>query len=168
MSNFQLKQTYQRRLNLLKMERTTFDDHYKDISDYLLPRRGRFVKTDRNKGDKRNDKIIDNEGMMALNTLVAGLMSGVTSPARKWFRFATPDRDMMEFGPVKELLSKVEDMTYEIFAQSNLYQVLPYVYEELGAFGTGAMIQLDDFESVSRFRHLPLVNITLLKIIPIP
>lgn len=146
------KKSYNRRLQNLKLERISFDDHYKDISDYLLPRKGRFLTTDRNKGDKRNSKIIDNEGTMALNTLVAGLMSGVTSPSRKWFRLATPDRDMMEYGPVKDWLNKVESLTYEIFAQSNLYQVLPYVYEELGAFGTGSMIQLDNFDTVSRFQ----------------
>ncbi len=152
MYDHSIKQSFVRRLNLLQMERTSFDDHYKDISDYLLPRRGRFIKSDKNKGDKRNNKIIDNEGTMALNTLVSGMMSGVTSPARKWFRFATPDREMMEYGPVKEWLNIVETMTYEVFAQSNLYQVLPYVYEEMAAFGTASMIQIDDFENVSRFQ----------------
>jgi len=146
------KEPYNRRLGALKTERQSFIDHWRDLSEYLLPRRGRFLITEKNKGDKKNNKIIDNEGTMALNTLVSGLMSGVTSPARKWFRLATPDREMMDYGPVKEWLHKVELAAYEVFQQSNFYQVMPYVYEEMGAFGTASMIQLDDFDTVSRFQ----------------
>jgi hypothetical protein len=143
---------YSRRLTALRNERASFIDHYKDINLFLLPRRGRFMTTDRNKGDKRNTKIIDSEATMALSILVSGMMSGVTSPARRWFRLATPDREMMEFGPVKEWLRQVEDVMYEVFRESNLYQVIPSVYEEMAAYGTAAMIQLDDFDDVARFQ----------------
>lgn len=146
------REKYDRRLVQLKNERETFVAHWKDINQYLLPRRGRFMTSDVNKGDKRNQKIIDGEGGQALNTLVSGMMSGVTSPARRWFRLRAPDPVLMDNGEVKAWYRMAEDLMYEIFNRSNLYQVLPYVYEEMAAYGTGCMIQLPDFDNVCRFQ----------------
>jgi hypothetical protein len=146
------KEKSKRRLALLTNERASWIAHWKDINQFLLPRRGRFMLSDVNRGDKRNNKIIDSEASQALNTLVSGMMSGMTSPTRRWFRLATPDIEMMEFGPVKKWLHLAESKIYQVFAQSNLYQVLPYVYEEMAAYGTAAMIQLDDYNTVSRFQ----------------
>lgn len=149
------REPFQRRLSKLILERQSWVSHWKEINEYVLPRRGRFlgqVKDRSNAGAKQNQKIIDGEATRAVNTLVSGLMSGVTSPARKWFRLAMNDRDLMEHGPVKEWLDIVERVLYRIFAESNFYQVIPYVYEELAVYGTGAMQQLPDFENVVRFQ----------------
>jgi hypothetical protein len=131
---------YTRRLAALKMERQSFIQHWRDISDSLIPRKGRFLISDRNKGDKRNGSIIDNTGTLALRTLASGLMSGVTSPARPWFRLATPDPRMMEIENVKLWLADCERLMRETFNRSNVYNALNSIYEEIGAFGTAAMI----------------------------
>lgn len=148
-----LRKRLDRRLAALKTERDGggWLAHWRELSDHLLPRRGRFTLADRNKGDRRNSKIIDNTATLALRTLSSGMMAGITSPARPWFRLATPDDDLMEFGPVKAWLHLVEQRMRLVFARSNLYNVLPIIYEELGAFGTGAMIEVEDFDQVVRF-----------------
>lgn len=152
------REPFQRRHARLINERQSWISHWKELNEYILPRRGRFIgsalktQSTPNRGEKINQKIIDNEATRAVNTLVAGLMSGVTSPARKWFQLRTPDSEMMEYGPVKNWLQIVEDTMYEIFAESNFYQVLPYVYEEMAVYGTGAMMQLNDFDNVVRFQ----------------
>ena len=46
----------------LKTERATWWAHWKEISDYLLPRSGRFFVDDRNRGDKRHNNIYDSTG----------------------------------------------------------------------------------------------------------
>jgi len=149
------REPFQRRLQRLKMERESYIQHWREINEYVLPRRGRFLgqaKNRTNAGYKQNEKIIDGEATRALNTLVSGMMSGVTSPARKWFRLATPDRDLMEFGSVKQWLATVENTMYQVFSESNFYQVIPYVYEEMAVYGTGAMMQIEDFNNVVRFQ----------------
>lgn len=123
-------------------------DHWRDISDHVLPRRGRFLVSDRNKGDKRNQRIIDNTATMAHRTLASGLMSGVTSPARPWFRLGTPDPMLTEAAAVKRWLADVERLMREVFNRSNVYNALFSVYEELAAFGTAAMIVYEDRETV--------------------
>jgi hypothetical protein len=118
-----------------------------------MPRTGRFLLTDQNKGDKRHNSIIDSSGTRALRVLAAGLMAGMTSPARPWFRLYTLDTDLMKYGPVKEWLNIVTEKMRTIFSRSNTYRSLHMLYEELGLYGTAASIVLDDFEDV--IHHYP-------------
>jgi len=134
----------------LKKERDSFMPHWKDLSLNILPRRGRFLHTDVNKGDKRYSNIIDNTGMLAARTLQAGLMAWHTSPSRPWFKLGTPDPGLSEHGPVKEWLYEVERRLRYVFAKSNLYNVIPLSYQELGVFATGAFLLVDDTETFMR------------------
>lgn len=132
----------------LKDERSSWMPHWQEISEVLLPRAGRFLVTDNNKGDKRHRAILDNSGTRALRTLSGGMMAGMTSPARPWFRLTTKDPKLDEAYAVKEWSSKVTTLMQMVFNQSNTYRALQMAYEELGAFGTTAVVLLDDFESV--------------------
>lgn len=57
------------RWGALKSERSSWLTHWREISDYLLPRSGRFLATDRNKGDKRHNNIYDSTGTRSLGLL---------------------------------------------------------------------------------------------------
>ena len=142
------------RWTTLKNERSTWDSHWKEISDYMLPRSGRFFSKKVNDGGKRHNNIYDNTGTMALRTLAAGMMAGMTSPARPWFRLATQDEDLMQSSDVKLWLHNVTRLMLHIFSRSNTYRSLHQMYEELGAFGTGAAIITPDYNTV--VHHHPL------------
>ena len=135
--------TKRQQLDLIKSslenERTSFESHWRDLSDFILPRRSRFSISDVNKGDRRNQKIIDSTATLAARTLRSGIMSGVTSPARPWFRLTTQDPDLAEWGPVKQWLHAVQQRVSASYLKSNLYNILPTVYGDLGVFGTAAM-----------------------------
>jgi hypothetical protein len=148
-----LYQQYLIRRGALFTERATWMPQYREMSQYIMPRTGRFLLTDQNKGDKRYNSIIDSTGTRALRVLAAGLMAGMTSPARPWFRLYTLDTDLMEYGPVKEWLNIVTEKMRTIFSRSNTYRSLHMLYEELGCYGTAASIVLDDFEDV--IHHYP-------------
>ncbi|THF64322.1 portal protein [Pseudothauera rhizosphaerae] len=136
------------RWSALKSERSSWQDHWREISEYLLPRSGRFLVADRNRGEKRHNHIYDSTGTRALRVLAAGMMAGMTSPARPWFRLGTADPEMMAHEPVKVWLHDVTRLMLDVFASSNTYRALHSIYEELGAFGTAATIVADDFDSV--------------------
>ena len=142
------RQLLTRRLQQLKTERSSWWAHWKELSDFLLPRSGRFFVQDRNKGQRRHNNIYDQTGTKALRTLAAGMMAGMTSPARPWFRLSTPDNDRANYAPVKEWLFKVTVAMQDVFEHSNTYRTLHQIYEELGAFGTGATVVLDDYQDV--------------------
>jgi hypothetical protein len=142
------------RWGALKTERSSWLTHWREISDYLLPRSGRFLATDRNRGDKRHNNIYDSTGTRALRVLAAGMMAGMTSPARPWFRLATADPEMMAHEPVKVWLHDVQRLMLDVFQRSNTYRALHSMYEELGAFGTSASIVMDDYNDVLRHYSL--------------
>lgn len=150
-----LKQQLNKQLSQLKAERLSFEPHWRELSDFTRPRSTRFTTSEVNRGDRRNSKIIDPAAVMAARTLSSGMMSGITSPARPWFRLATPDRDLMDYGPVKLWLETVEQRMNEVFNRSNLYQSLPLMYEDLGTFATGAMAVVADPQRVIRTVPFP-------------
>ncbi len=150
-----LKQQLNKQLSQLKAERLSFEPHWRELSDFTRPRSTRFTASEVNRGDRRNSKIIDPAAVMAARTLSSGMMSGITSPARPWFRLATPYRDLMDYGPVKLWLETVEQRMNEVFNRSNLYQSLPLMYEDLGTFATGAMAVVADPQRVIRTVPFP-------------
>lgn len=149
------KQFYNKQLSSLETERSSFDTHWRDLSDFILPRSSRFLTSDRNKST-RNTKIVDPTATMANRTLSSGMLSGITSPTRPWFSLGTPDPEMMEYGPVKYWLEMVQNRMNDVMNKSNWYQSLPIVYGQLGTFGTTAMSLLEDDEDVIRTHPFPI------------
>ena len=151
----------QRRWVALQTERSSWIAHWRELSDYLLPRSTRFYKSDRNKGTKRHNAIFDNTASRSLRVLAAGMMSGMTSPARPWFRLALPDEDLMDYAPVKSWLAETQKRMLNVFARSNTYLMLHAVYEELGAFGTSAALVMDDYDSLIHHYQSPVGEFAL-------
>lgn len=140
-----------KRIEHLKLERVSFEAHWRDLAEYCLPRKGRFQLTDTNRGEKRHQKIINSVGLRSVRTISSGMMAGLTSPARPWFRLTTRDQDLAERAQVKDWLHQCELRIREKFNRSNLYNILPGVYKELAVFGTAAMAQLEDPKETFRF-----------------
>lgn len=143
-----LRDQMQGRWSGLETERSSWVSHWRDISEHLLPRTGRFIASDRNRGDKRHNKILDNTGTRALRVLSAGMMAGMTSPARPWFRLTTSDPQLDESAGVKAWLADVTRLMQMVFSKSNTYRALHSAYEELGSYGTSSSIVLPNFEKV--------------------
>lgn len=141
---------FNKRLESLRSERSSFIPVYRELSDFHLAYRGRFLTSDRNKGHKRNTKQYNNTSRMAARTLASGMMAGITSPARPWFRLAPPSSDpgLAEYTPVKEWLHQVQQIIYTVFNHSNFYNAVHMLYGELGTFGTGCMGVYKDFNNV--------------------
>jgi len=149
-----------RRLEILRgqldTERQSFMPQWRDIADYILPTRPKFQITDANRGARKNQKIVNSHATQSADTLRSGMMSGITSPARPWFKLSTPDPALAELGPVKFWLDVVGRRMSDVFLRSNLYNVLPQVYSDLGGFGTAPMLIEEDFDEVIRAYSLPL------------
>ena len=169
---------YEARRGALEMERSTWVSHWRACGQYIQPRRAQFLDAaqttstgsgtttststrGRNVGKKRHSAIINSAATRAADTLTAGLMAGLTSPARPWFRITTPVPGLAEFGPVKQWMHLAEVILYEMFRRSNFYQSLAVVYEDLGVFGTAAMMIEADFQDVIRCTPFPVGSYSL-------
>ena len=155
-SNFEIanktgRDYFDKRRSQLINERSSFIAHFKDLSRFIQPRRGRFDTNDRNKGDRRYNAIINSKATQAHRSSRAGLFAGVMSPARPWFKLETPNRDLMKRPGVKLWLARVEEIIRSIHNASNLYAMAPVVLGETLLFATGAMSHVNDFNDVARF-----------------
>lgn len=143
-----------KRKSALWSERSSWDSHWRELAQYQMPRAGRFTESDTNQGGKKTTSIYDNTAIFAHRTLAAGMMSGMTSPARPWFRLGLSDKDLMDYAPVRDWLYAVAEKMRAIFHASNTYNSLHQCYEELGAFGTWANFVQPDFDNV--IHHYPM------------
>jgi hypothetical protein len=80
--------------------------------------------------------------------------SGITSPARPWFRLTTFDPDLKDFGPVKVYLATVEQRMREVFQKSNIYPAFHTGYGDLGQFGQSCGILVEDGAQTIRMQQL--------------
>jgi len=146
---------YVRRLSAMSIERSSFIPHYRELSEFIQPRRGQFLISDRNKGARRHQSIINSRATRAHRIARSGMFAGIMSPTRPWFKLETRDKNLMRVARVKEWLYSVELVMRQTFDQSNLYNMAPVLLGELLLFGTGAMAQVDDDVAVARFFYVP-------------
>lgn len=136
------------RLKALQQERNPFEPTYQDLVDYILPTAGRFEAVDRKYDEHMYDNIYDATATDAVNVLAAGMLSGMTSPARPWFRLTTGKRELDKRPDVTKWLAETTEVMQRVFLQSNVYQALEQCYRELGVFGTACMLALPSAKKV--------------------
>ena len=151
-----LRKYLDRRLVSLRTDRWSYWQHWRQLSDFILPRRGRYLMSPNQatRGDPVGSRMINETPIFALRTLAAGLMAGLTSPARPWFRLTLRDIDSVDNTPVRLWLDEVTKRILNVLSQSNAYNALHVIYEELGCFGTGCMLVETDYEDVIRCQTL--------------
>ena len=156
METIDLRNRLDRRMSALKGERETFVPHWRELTDFLSPRTGKYLVTDTNKGAKKNNSIINSCATTALRTLKSGMHAGRTSQSRPWFRLTVDDDAMMESKSVKSWLYEVENRMRLVFARSNFYNVMPQIYGVAGGHGTAAVAVLDDPHAIIRCYPFPI------------
>jgi hypothetical protein len=149
-----VRKRYERRAAAAKDNRQPLEPLYQQLSDNFAPMRYRKPGETRRDRHLQHARIYNSTPKIVARTLASGLHAGLSSASRPWFRLLTPDRDMVEFGPVKVWLGQVEETLRRIYARSNLYQALPSLYAEWGVFGTMAGILFEDPEYVLRLEPM--------------
>lgn len=137
-------------LSGLKTARYTWWTHWSALADFILPRRYRWLVTPNQsqRGSAINGAIIDSTGTIAARTLASGMMSGITSPTRPWFKLRIAGYGADEVNPVNIWLASCEKRMLHVFQESNFYNAIAVVYSDLAVFGTAPMIIYEDFENV--------------------
>lgn len=149
--NVDLRKRCEERISALSQERESFIPHWKLLSEFVTPRRGRFFTSDRNKGQRRHNNIINLRGTKAHQIARSGLLAGTMSPSRPWFTLETPNSELMESLAVKDWLHRTEIIIRAILNESNFYSQASTMIGELLLFGTGCMTHEDNFDTVARF-----------------
>ena len=144
------RQECKRRWKDMTDERASWEPQWKDIAQYIRPGAYQANTSESGKGIKRGSRIINNTPIRASNTLASGMMSGITSPSRQWFRLTTGDTSISEVSGVRGWLDYVTRVLLETFAGSNFYTALHTLYFDLADIGTGVMFMEEDTEEAIR------------------
>ncbi len=134
----------------LKTDRYSWWIAWGMLATYLLPRRYRWlvVPNQMNRGSPLNGAIMDSTGTIAARVLASGMMSGITSPTRPWFKLRISGYGADEVNPVNIWLASCEKRMMHVFQESNFYNAIAIVYMDLAIFGTAPMIIYEDFENI--------------------
>lgn len=151
-AEIELRRRLAARLVSLEMIRYSWWVHWRDLADFILPRRYRWLLTPNqwNRGSPINGKIINSTATLAARNAAAGIMSGTTSPSRPWFRMTVPDPDIMRDGDVQVWCDEVTKRLMRVMASSNYYGAKAVQYLDLVVFGTAPLIIYEDRDSVIR------------------
>ena len=152
MSN-ELRQHLDGRLAGLRTDRYSWWVHWRELADNFLPRRYQWLVSPNkaNRGSPINGQIIDSTGTVAARTCASGMMSGITSPTRPWFKLKLDGYDSAdESNPISLWLAECERRMMRVFAESNFYNAIAVVYHDLVVFGSACMLVYEDFDDVIR------------------
>lgn len=144
---------FTKRFQAMRNEAQTWWPAWKELAKYGNPTRGFFMDDIPNRGKKVDHTIVlDGHARRCIRTLASGMVSGLTSPSRPWFRLGLEDVDLSEYPTVQVWLDLVVRTLLDIYSHSNIYGVFHTVYEEIATFGTGCFAVEDDAKEVIRGR----------------
>lgn len=140
----------QGRLLGLRTNRYSWWTHWRELADYFLPRRYRWIITpnQQSRGSPINQHILDSTGVICARNLASGLVSGKSSPTRPWFKLRVGTVDSTTTSPISLWLAECERILYLVFAESNFYNSIAQFYYDLVIFGTATQLIYEDFDNV--------------------
>lgn len=137
----------------MKVDRYSFWTHWRELADYILPRRYKWLVTPNQawRGSPINGNILDSTATIAARTCASGMMAGMTSPTRPWFKLRVSGYSNGDAShPVSLWLASCESRLGTVFSSSNFYNCAAVVFLDLTVFGTAAMLMYEDYEDVIR------------------
>lgn len=149
------------RLTMLRNWRLSWAQHWALLAAYINPRRntwltqgagvgGQPVANSMIRGYPINQNIVDPTGTQAMRVCCSGLMSGLMSPTRPWFKIKPALEGLDDNDAVMNWCETVENRIYAVMAGSNFYESGAQMFEDLTVFGTAPMIIYEDERDIIR------------------
>lgn len=155
-----LKNHLESRLSMLRTWRDTWwIQNYSDLARFILPRRSIWLTqsagglpspNSMTRGLEINQAILDPTATFAARVCSGGLMSGLASPSRPWFKMAPAMRGVNIDDEGREWLDSVEDVLYTVLARSNFYNAFAQECEDIVIYGTAVNIIYEDEKDLIR------------------
>lgn len=124
----------------------------RELTRFINPRLGRFLETPNvtGRGRPKNQAIINSTATTSSKRCAAGLMAGICSPSRPWFKLAVGRTKFGEGSPAQQWLALCEERMGIVLSESNFYRSIATMFEDIAVVGTGVMLVYEDFEDVLR------------------
>lgn len=148
-----------RLVGLRNWRQTWWTQNWSDLAEFLNPRRsiwltqstgGNPTPNSMRRGIPLNSSIADPTATYALRVCSAGLMSGLASPSRPWFKVIPALRRIEIDAAARLWLDEIEDRMYSVIAGSNFYNSFAQECEDAVVFGTAPSIIYEDAKDLIR------------------
>ena len=149
-----LRKRLEQRRAALRQDEQVMEPHWRELREYIQPFRGRFAGEQANQTAPSMAKIIRAEALRARRTLSAGMLSGLTSPSRQWFKLSVHDVELTRNHNVQMWCDEVQRRMMAVMAGSSFYHALHSLYDEVAVFGTGVLIIMPDYDEFIKCRTM--------------
>ena len=148
-----------RQSSLRNWRQSWWNQNYSQLAEYILPRRsiwftqsagGLPTPNNMTRGRPINGAIVDPAATYAARICAGGLMSGLASPSRPWFKIGPATSRITLDAEARAWLDEVEDRMYNVIAGTNFYNSFATECEDLVVFGTSVMIIYEDEKDLFR------------------
>lgn len=138
------------RMMQMRNWRNSWWTHWAQLAEYILPRRYHWLITENtmSRGGELNQTIVDPTGTMAAGYCAAGMMSGLCSPSRPWYKLKPREMGIELDRGAKLWLDTVVDHMRQVMAGSNFYTSMAQMFQDVVTFGTSPVIIYEDEENI--------------------
>ena len=119
-------------------DRQTWEDHWQQILDYVMPRKADITFT-RSQGESRTDILFDSTAITANNLLAASLQGTLTSPSLAWFHLKLRNEELNNQREVQLWLEDTARRMYDMFNDSNFNTEVHEMYLDMVTMGTASL-----------------------------
>lgn len=158
-----LRAFYESLQGQLRGDRSSWEGQWRQLGAFFAPRSQQWNYSDTNRGNRKDFAIINETGLLALRTLSAGMITGMSSQTRAWFKLGDEDQEFNARQDVRDWFEKAEEDTRAVFLKSNTYQTLLNAYSEEGLYGTTVFVVEEDPKTVIRCRPYPMGSYWLMQ-----
>jgi hypothetical protein len=139
----------------LKSVRSSYEPFWRQADEHICPGIYRGQLTDNDRGERRDDSILNNTPHMAWLDHKAGMLTHASSPGTPWIRYKLEDQDLSEFGPVAQWFDDAARIQLEIYEEeAGVYDPLEGFYGNRAAFGPALMWYEERPETCFHLRNL--------------
>jgi hypothetical protein len=138
-------------IEALRNDRLPHWNLWRELANFYISRRYIALQSGNEMTRVKNAKnpyILDGTGTIAARVLASGMMNGVTSPGRPWFKLRIAGQPDEVGSPQRIWLDEVARRMMMIMSESNFYNALAVLYLDLVVFGSAAMIIYEDYDNV--------------------
>ncbi|CCH49627.1 portal protein [Pseudodesulfovibrio piezophilus] len=161
MDKKELAQSLLTRFQGLEETRQPWVDSWRELTEYMLPRKNSFVATggtQLNRGQIRDEHIFDSTPMHSLELLASALGGLLTNPAMPWFDIRARDFGRGDEQTIREFLQQARERIAALFnSEDSCFQTNVHeLYLDVALMGTAVMYVEADPRTIARFSTRPL------------
>jgi len=155
------------RLGSLRTWRASWwNQNWSDIARFILPSRSVWLTQNSSgigspnnmgRGKPINSAVVDPTATFAVRIAAAGLMSGLASPSRPWFKIRPANNQLDVDGDIQDGIDELEDRMYTVLSGSNFYNSFAQSCTDKIGFGSAPQIMYEDDQDIIRFYN-PIVG----------